>query len=152
MRNKTHLVITFFFVLIFIPIIEDKFIFVSVALIATLLPDIDTPFSYLGKNKLLRPLQFFSRHRGIFHSFTFLLFILIFLVIFFPFLIFPFFLGYGLHLLLDSFNPSGVRMFYPFKKKYRGKIKTGGKKEFFLFFLFFVIDAFLVVVYILGIV
>ena len=140
MLNRTHFVITLFFVLIILPIINNKFIFASVALIATLLPDIDTRFSYFGKYKILRPLQFFSRHRGIFHSLIFLFFILIIFSIFIPVFVFPFFLGYGFHLISDSFTLQGIKPFWPLKFVSKGPVKTGGNIDKTIFYVFVIID------------
>ena len=42
------------------------------------------------------------------------------------------FLGITSHLVLDSLNPGGIPVFFPFSKKRRhiAKIKTGSKAEF----------------------
>lgn len=143
MLVKTHLSITLFFVLLFILNVEHKIVFIFVALVATFIPDLDSKFSSLGKKKPFRILQFFIKHRGIMHSFTFLLAIIFFFVFFFPILALPFFLGYGLHLLADSFTVKGIKPFYPFNKKSYGKIRTGGKSEIFVFVFFVLADLFL---------
>ena len=74
-------------------------------------------------------------------NWTFL--ITIFFVLFFPILAFGFFLGYGLHLFVDSFTIRGIKPFYPLKKKCSGKIKTGGRIEVSLFVFFLLADLFL---------
>jgi len=39
-------------------------------------------------------------------------------------------IGYASHLLLDSLNPTGIPLFYPYKKKFSfGRVKTGGFME-----------------------
>jgi inner membrane protein len=129
MLLKTHLAITVFFVLLFLPVVEDKVIFVVVALIATYIPDIDSRYSKLGRRKIFRILQWMSKHRGMIHSFTFLLSITVLLVLFFPMIAFGFFLGYGLHLLADSFTISGIRPFYPLKNVSKGVVRTGGRVD-----------------------
>jgi len=138
MLLKTHLAITIFFILIFISSVNNKFVFILVALFATFIPDIDTRYSKLGKRKLARILQFFTKHRGMIHSFSFLISITIILVLFLPVVAFGFFLGYGLHLLADSFTITGIMPFYPSKKKALWKIKTGGRFESFIFLIFLV--------------
>ena len=137
MLIRTHLSITLFFVLLFISVVEYKLAFVSVALLATFIPDADSKFSTLGKRKSLRILQFFIKHRGIMHSFSFLILVTLFLVLFFPIISLGFFLGYGTHLIADSFTVQGIRPFYPLKKKSYGRIKTGKRSEtaVFVFFL-----------------
>jgi len=138
MLIRTHLAITLFFVLLFISVVEYKFAFVLVALLATFIPDADSKFSTLGKRKSLRILQFFIKHRGVMHSFSFLILVTFFLVLFFPIISLGFFLGYGTHLLADSFTVQGIRPFYPLKKKSCGRIKTGKRTETIVFVFFLV--------------
>ena len=151
MLIRTHLSITLFFILLFISNVEHKFVFVIVALISTFIPDIDSRFSTLGKKKALRILQFFIKHRGILHSFTFLFILTLFFVLFFPVIALGFFLGYGLHLLADSFTVEGIKPFYPYKKKSSGRIRTGGKSETSLLVFFVIADLGLLIWRILGI-
>ena len=138
MLIRTHLSITLFFVLLFISIVEYKLAFVSVALLATFIPDADSKFSTLGKRKSLRILQFFIKHRGMMHSFSFLVLVTLVLVLFFPIISLGFFLGYGTHLIADSFTVQGIRPFYPLKKKSYGRIKTGKRTETIVFVFFLV--------------
>jgi inner membrane protein len=129
MLLRTHLAISIFFILLVFPLIEHKLVFVLVTIIATYIPDIDSRYSKLGRKKIFRVLQWMSKHRGMIHSFTFLLTITVFLVLFVPVLAFGFFLGYGLHLLADSFTIAGIQPFYPFKNKSCGIIRTGKRIE-----------------------
>lgn len=140
MLIRTHLAITICAILIFISSVEHKLIFVLVMLIATFIPDIDSKFSTFGKKKTFRLLQFFIKHRGIMHSFTFLMLISFFLVLFFPIIALPFFLGYGLHLFADSFTIRGIKPFYPYKKISSWKIKTSKKSEVIVFVFFVLVD------------
>jgi len=145
MLIRTHLAITLFFILFFIESVESKMIFVFVSLLSTLIPDIDSKNSTLGNRKIFRPLQFFLKHRGIIHSFTFLILVSFAFVLFLPVLAFPFFLGYSSHLVADSFTQRGIRPFYPFKKNISGRVRTGGKVEVSVFTLFVLGDLFLFV-------
>lgn len=141
MLIRTHFVITVFAVLLLVSEVEHKFVFAAVALFATLIPDVDSKFSKLGKHKVFRGLQFFVKHRGIFHSFVFLILLTLILFSVFPVVASGFFIGYGLHLFADSFTKQGVCLFYPFsKKKSRGFIRTGGMFEIFIFVLFLFAD------------
>lgn len=149
MLYRTHLAITLFFVLLLISGVEHKVTFIIVALIATFIPDIDSKYSKIGKYKIFRILQFFTKHRKFIHSFTFLIAITAFLVLFFPVIALPFFLGYSLHLFTDSFNVEGIRPFYPLKKVSLGKIRTGGNIENFIFLSFVLVDLILLLVKIL---
>ena len=145
MLVRTHLAVTLMAILFLIDKVEAQYTFVVVALVATFIPDIDTAYSKLGHHKIFRPLQFFVRHRGFIHSFTFLLLIVLAFVLFWPVGALGFFLGYGLHLFLDTFSIQGIRPFYPYSKTSSGKIKTGGKVEVGLFLVFVLIDLFLAV-------
>jgi membrane-bound metal-dependent hydrolase YbcI (DUF457 family) len=140
---KTHLAVSIVLILLFLPTVTHPVSFVVIALVATLLPDIDSSFSTLGKHRTFRPIQSLVRHRGLFHSFTFLFLITFFFVLFLPVVALPLFLTYSLHIFLDSFTIEGVRPFYPFKKNISGKIRTGGKFETGFFMAFVFIDVLL---------
>lgn len=144
MLQKTHLAIGVFFILVLISFVEYKWIFVLAVLVGTYLPDIDSRYSKLGHRKIARLLQVFTKHRGMIHSFTFLLTLCIFLIIIFPRAVFGFFLGYALHLFVDSFTKDGITPFYPWKKKSSGKIKSGGRIEVMILVLFVILDIALV--------
>ncbi len=147
MLIRTHLAFVILALILFVPHVPDKILFIFVALIATMIPDIDSAFSTLGKNKSFRGLQFFVKHRGIIHSFTFAVSVSVVLAIFWPVLSLPFFLGYGLHLFLDSFTREGIVPFWPYSKRSSWGIKTGGIIEttLFLFLILFDILLFIVV-------
>lgn len=132
MLFRTHIAAAIFLILLFLSKIEHKISFVLVLFAAAVIPDIDTRFSKVGKKKIFRLLQFFVKHRGLFHSFLFLIFITLILVLFIPVVSLPFFIGYSSHLMLDSFTVEGVYPFYPFKKRIFGSIKTSGKNEIIL--------------------
>ena len=91
MLMKTHLVIGAFAVLFFLPHVESKLIFAGVALIASVLPDIDSGFSTVGKKGIFRPLQMLTKHRGIIHSFTLCIAVSVLFAFFVPVLAFGFF-------------------------------------------------------------
>ena len=140
MLLRTHYAIIIFFILLFLPVVNDKLVFIFVALIATQIPDIDSRYSKLGHRKIARILQWFTQHRGMIHSFTFLLSLTIILILILPILGLGFFLGYGIHLLADSFTVDGIRPFYPSRKKISGKVRTGGRLEIIILFLFVILD------------
>jgi len=145
---KTHLAITVFAILLFVNHVSSKLLFIIVALAATFLPDIDTAFSTLGKFKGFRFLQFFIRHRGLFHSFSFCIFVSILFAMFVPSIAFAFFLAYSLHLVADSFTIEGIKPFWPYNKTSSGKIRTGGKIETGIFVFFLLFDIFMIIFYI----
>lgn len=140
MLIRTHLAVSIFFALLLFPFFENKILFCMMMLVATFLPDIDSPHSKMGKNILLRPLQFFFGHRGILHSFTFALMLSVLIFFFSQETSVAFFLGYGLHLLADSLTFKGITPFYPISKKWKGIIKTGGWSEAIIFMIFVLLN------------
>jgi len=151
MLLRTHYVIALFFIILFFGSVEHKVIFVVAVLVGTQLPDIDSRYSRIGHKSIARILQWFTRHRGIIHSFTFLIFLSVLLVLVFPPAAFGFFLGYGLHLLADSFTLDGIQAFYPYKVKSRGPIRTGGNVEVGLFVGLLFVDIILILKLIIGV-
>ena len=141
MIKRTHLVIGLAFALLFLPHVNNKLIFFPVVLLCCLLPDIDSPSSYLGHNKIFRPLQWVAEHRGVLHSFSFGIVASVALAFTFPVLALPFFLGYSSHLAADSFTQEGITPFWPWKRTSNGFITTGGSTEYPIFIGFLIIDA-----------
>lgn len=129
MINKTHLALASALMLLFLPHINNKFLFVPVILIASLLPDIDSASSQIGRRWFFRPLQWFLKHRGMIHSFTFCIIVSLLLAFFIPVLSLPFFLGYFSHLFADSLTIEGIRPFWPMKKEISGHMRTGSAVE-----------------------
>jgi inner membrane protein len=146
MLIKTHLAIGVFGILLLLPFVEGKLIFILITLIATLLPDIDSAYSTLGHKKYFGFLQLFVKHRGILHSFTFLIFLTIIFLLFIPQIALGFFLGYSVHLFADSFTKEGITLFYPFKAKSSWKIATGGKVETVVLVIFLMVDILLILI------
>ncbi len=144
MLIKTHLLISLCIGLIFTPYVRYPLLFLAVILLATYIPDIDTPNSKIGNHWYLRPFQWFAKHRGIVHSFVFLIGIVILLSLFLPVIALPFFLGYSSHLFADSFTIEGIKPFYPLGKVSSGNIKTGGFNEMNVLILFVILDGILI--------
>ncbi len=145
MLARTHLAIGAFLVILLLPHITYKWVYIPIVIIASLLPDIDTGFSTLGRKAYFRPVQWFTRHRGIWHSFTLCLLISLVLAAFVPVMALPFFLGYGFHLFADMFTIEGIRPFWPWSGESKGKIRTGGTIEKAIFVVFLIVDAALLV-------
>lgn len=145
MLIRTHLAIAVFVMLLFVQHVNNPLVFMTVLLIATMLPDVDSAFSTLGKGKQWRILQFFVEHRGPIHSLTLSIIISIILSFFLPTIAFAFFLGYSTHLFVDSFTKEGITPFWPQNKKSKGPLKTGGVLESSIFLAFLLIDVFLAI-------
>jgi len=147
MQLKTHLAITVFAIILFFPIVNNPVLFAIVALFATFIPDMDTPFTKIGNKKISKVAQVFTSHRGFIHSLTFCLLISILLAVFIPILAFSFFLGFSLHLLADSFTKMGITPFWPYSRKAQGVLNTGGVVEKGIFFIFIFLDLLFVMAY-----
>ncbi len=137
---KTHMAIAVFAVLFLVEHTVYKYSFIAVTLLASFIPDIDSGFSTMGKWNIFRPIQFFTKHRGVIHSFTLCIILSFLLAWFWPIYALPFFLGYALHLLADSFTVEGIRPFWPLKKMSQGSLRVGGPLEHVLFAGFCIID------------
>jgi len=145
MLLKTHLIFGLLTALLFIDKVSYKATFFVVVLIASILPDVDSMSSFLGRFKILRPLQWAVGHRGFLHSFSFMVLISLLFAFFIPRLAFPFFIGYGIHLIADSFTVDGIQPWWPSKEKMAGKIRTGGIVEQGLFYGILLLDVLLFV-------
>jgi inner membrane protein len=100
-------------------------------ILGSLFPDIDSPTSYVGRNAKI--VSFFAKHRGIFHSiFPLIIINLGFAYFKLWFFLIGFSLGYLSHLFLDMFTKKGLEI-YPFKKRIKGPIITGGFFEHLFF-------------------
>jgi len=103
MLLRTHLVFAVFVYLLLYNIVASRVLFLVGLIVATAFVDIDSRKSKLGRKWFFRPLQWFVKHRGIFHS-------LIFGVLLSGFIYYiinvnlglGFGLGYGLHSCLTA--------------------------------------------------
>lgn len=147
MIKRTHLAIGLALGLYFLPFVVDehKLLFIPIVLLASLLPDIDSAHSSIGRKKVFRPVQLFLEHRGPLHSLSFLIMVSLVLMFFYPVPALPFFLGYSSHLLADSFTAGGIKPFWPLKFHTRGVVRTGGVVDRTIFTIFVIVDVFLFV-------
>lgn len=146
MLIKTHLAIAICMILLFVPYVNDKVVFVIALLIAAGIPDIDMSSSTMGQKKIFRPLQFFVKHRGMIHSFTLGVLLSVLIAVFFPIAALGFFIGYSVHIFADSFTRDGVTPFWPYQGKSKGPVPTGGRIETTVFLVFVIIDIGLIVI------
>ena len=140
MLMKTHLAIGIFAAFLLLDKVTYGVAFFIVTLVASLLPDIDSGFSTLGKQGIFKPIQFLTRHRGFIHSFTICVIISVILSLYLPILALPFFLGYGLHIFADSFTVDGIRPFWPLRYESKGILRVGSLVEEMLFTIFCILD------------
>ncbi|MDD5193564.1 MAG: metal-dependent hydrolase [Candidatus Nanoarchaeia archaeon] len=147
MLLKTHLMFAVLLIIIMLPYANNKIVFLGLVLIGTIIPDLDSSCSKFGKRLIFRPFQFFVKHRGIMHTFTFVLILFFILNRYYSFIAFPLLLGYSLHLITDSFTKQGIIVLWPLKFRIRGLLTTGGAFENLLFNLLVFLNIFLFLVW-----
>ena len=87
----------------------------SAILVGSLIPDIDTRYSILGRYNIF---SYFMKHRGVTHTLVGMaMFSWVIYRIFGDF-VWGFVFGYAMHLLMDSLTPMGIMWLYPYKKDY----------------------------------
>jgi len=90
-------------------------------------------------------LQWCTKHRGMFHSLFFALMLSVSIFFLNKDAGIGFLFGYILHLWLDCFTLSGVKLFWPaFDFKFKGRVRSGGIVEEVLFVLVLLFDIFLI--------
>lgn len=141
---RTHLALAFLLIILFVTHVNNEFVFVIMILVATIIPDLDNSESTFGRHLIFRPLQFFARHRGVIHSFTFAIAVSVVLAMFWPVASLGFFLGYSSHLILDSFTKDGIQPFWPLRAKSYGLIRSGGRIEDGIFIVLILINCLLI--------
>ena len=113
--------------------IWEKYIFSAFLIGASLLPDIDTPSSTLGKKHHI--VSYFATHRGLFHSVWIPLISLV-MALGYPVIRAPLlaiFIGYGAHLVADTITIMGIKPFAPFSKfTIKGPLRVGSIVETFI--------------------
>ena len=148
MMFLTHMTIALFLGLLkirLIPLPINNYVFLAIVVFASLLPDIDSD-SFISKKLRLRFLRHFFKHRGFFHSIIpmIILMIIVFLITGNPYYSLAVLIGFGSHLIFDSFTKGGIAFFWPHKLRIRGRLKVGGLFDWALFLLFVVLDVLLI--------
>jgi inner membrane protein len=114
-------------------------------LLAAVFVDIDIKSSSFGSRWYFRPLQWVVKHRGVFHSLFFALFLSLVIGSLSLWGGFGFFVGYLSHLFLDCWTKSGVKLLWPLKWRVKGFVRSGGTVEDVVFVLLLLIDLFIIV-------
>jgi len=140
MMLRTHLALGILIGMLFFNYVSSPIIFIIILIVATYLPDIDTAFSSVGSHWPFKFLHWFVKHRGFIHSLTMAFVISLVLSFLWPLIALPFFIGYSVHIVLDSFTPEGVAPFWPYRGKSFWKVKTGGKMDTSLFVFLLIAD------------
>lgn len=125
--------------------VQHQIVFIAVVCLFGILPDIDSHNSKVGKKIPLLSfmLNVFVGHRGVFHSlFIPIILYLIILFLDYPSIALALFIGYTSHLALDACTDSGVQLFWPFKYKIKGFIKTDSIREKILFLVLLTLNVY----------
>ena len=78
MQFWTHLSAGIFAALVLFSFVHNPFLFGLIVVVSSLLPDIDSPTSKLGRNNFSKTLAAFFKHRGVIHSVFFMLLVYFF--------------------------------------------------------------------------
>lgn len=140
MLLKTHILFAVLAILLIVQHVESRFFFILMVLMASVIPDMDTGFSRVGKNIAAKTGQLFVKHRGIVHSLTIGIIVSVLFSIYWPVGALGFFVGWSVHMICDSFTKEGIQAFWPLKFKTSGFISTGGRFEESLFISMIFID------------
>ncbi|MBU0466993.1 MAG: metal-dependent hydrolase [Nanoarchaeota archaeon] len=143
MLRRTHLALGLAIGLYFVSHIKsNKWAFLAIVLISSVLPDIESGFSAPKRHRLLsfQQTKWVFHRNFLIHTYTILIPLTIVFTFFYPTMAFPFFLGYSFHLFLDTFSPQGIRPFWPLKGKSTGSIVPGGRIDKVLFYVFVIFD------------
>jgi len=145
MLFRTHIVfalaVYFLFSYFFV---VPSILFLIFVLVGAVFVDIDSRKSRVGRRWYFRPLQFFVRHRGIFHSLFFAILFSLIIARINRWAGIGFFVGYISHLFLDSLTDRGVKLFWPLPWKIKGFIRSGGIIEDVVFVLLLLGNIFVV--------
>jgi inner membrane protein len=145
MLFRTHVlfgILTWFILERFVEM--PRFVLVFV-LLGAVFVDIDSWNSKVGKRFWF--LSLFLKHRGVIHSLVGCVFFSLVVGMFNLWGGFGFFVGYISHLVLDCFTKMGVRLFWPFKFRIRGFVRSGSWMEDVVFVLVLLADVSLVFYY-----
>lgn len=155
MMFRTHVLFALFFYLLFIKLFSFDLnaIFAFVLCFGSILPDIDSPSSFVNSRFLLgigKAVASFSEHRGFFHSifgilpFLIIGFLLALWLKFSVIYILALSIGYMLHLAADSFNVSGIKWLWK-SGHIKGIIRTGSIFEQ-VFFIILILGTIYVII------
>ena len=133
----THLVFGLFLGLLSLRFVSpaSPWLFVFLASLAALFPDVDHPHSLINKKfALTRWASHLLTHRGFFHSLFPVILLYLLVVPFSKDIAFALSLGYLSHVFIDGFTKMGVNLLYPFTSlRLQGFIETGSVAEWLVF-------------------
>ena len=138
----THLTVASIFFLLLRSFTSEGYIILIAFLVflGSIFPDIDEPHSKINRwsGFIGKIITYFSKHRGIFHSFWPYIIISAFLSYFssWPYAL-AFFMGYLSHIFSDCLTRMGVAPLYPFsEQRIFGPVRVGSWMEYVLLGIF----------------
>jgi len=141
----THLTVAAIFFLLLRSFTQDGYTLLIAFLVflGSIFPDIDEPHSKINQwsGFLGKIITFFTKHRGIFHSFWPYITLSTLLSYFtrWPYGL-AFFLGYLSHICADSLTRMGIAPLYPFShQRIFGPVRVGSWQEYVLLGIFLLI-------------
>ncbi|MBT7706660.1 metal-dependent hydrolase [archaeon] len=147
MLFRTHITFGLFVYLLFFSYFQQPILTLVGFLIGVIIVDLDSKNSKIGKRWYFRPIQWFTKHRKIFHTAFFGIIITSIIATASIEIGVGFFFGFTSHLILDSLTIRGIAPLHPFtQKKISGYIRSGGIAEDVLFVFFLISDIALVFV------
>lgn len=149
---KTHFMFSLLISLIILKYFNlNSLTFVLILVLAGSLPDIDHSKSFIGRKLFFISwiINLIFGHRKLIHSLFFALFLSFLIKLSFNNYYIPFFIGYSSHLFLDLITKQGLQLFYPFKFKIHGFIKTNGLIEKLVLFILIMLNGHYILKYIL---
>ena len=145
MMAHTHMAFGLLFGLLSLSFLHpaNKYVFLGIAVFASLLPDLDHPQSKLGRKVMVSKIfNLFFGHRGFFHAIWIPLAAWLILSLGFGFSYgSAVFVGYLAHLFSDGLTKSGVNLIHPLHQlRMQGFIQTGGMFEIVVFLFIAALD------------
>lgn len=148
MMGKTHFLFGLIVGIMSISLLNpsNPYIFLFVVALFSIIPDIDSKNSILGKRTKI--FAWLMNHRGLFHSLIMLAaFSVAGFVLFGQEIGLAVFLGYASHLFLDLLTKQGIYPIYPFHHFHiRGFIKTNRITEHVIMFFMFAVLIFILLI------
>jgi inner membrane protein len=127
---------------------SNKYVFLLLVLLGSLVPDLDSPKSKLSNKIPIIPqiISVFAQHRGLFHSIWFPLILFITHLYFLESIILlAISIGYTSHLIIDSLTKQGINFLHPIADlKLSGFVETGTFLETIILIIIVGLDVLLI--------
>jgi inner membrane protein len=147
MLFRTHITFGILIFLLLFSYFHNSFLTLVGIILGTVILDIDSRKSKIGKKWYFRPIQWFTSHRKFFHSLLFIILLTIILAILSTNIAIGFLIGSSSHLFLDALTKRGITPLHPFtKRKIKGPIRTNSIPEDIIFVLLLLVNFSLILI------